>query len=62
MDAFLAVEPADVGEDRLEFLAQKEAIAQRLLDGVFSLERFGSVMRGDQRIGLWVPDVVIDRR
>jgi hypothetical protein len=60
VDALLVVKAADVGDDRLEVLAEKETIAQRLLDAVLAVERLRGVVHGNEPIDLWVPHVVVD--
>ena len=60
VDALLAVDPTDVGDDGLEVLAEPEAVAQALFASVFSIERLGRIPLRDEAVNLGIPDIVVD--
>jgi hypothetical protein len=60
VDALLLVEPADVGDDRLELLPQPQPLPQRLLVCVLVIEGVEGVVVCDVLVDLGVPDVVVD--
>ena len=60
MDALLAVEPPDVGDDRFEILAQPQPIAQGVFIGVLLIQGVKAVAGGNVRIDFRIPDIIID--
>ncbi len=58
--ALLAVQPANISDDRLEPIAQPEPLAQRSLVVVLEIQRIDRIAARDKGIDLWVPRLVID--
>ena len=60
MNPLLAVEPANVGDDRLVAVAQPQALPQRPLVVVFEVERVEAIATRDERVDFGIPCVVVD--
>jgi hypothetical protein len=59
-EALLAVDATDVGDDRLEVLAEPKAITQHLLAGVLLFHGVRGVLRREELIDLGVPHLIVD--
>ncbi len=60
MHAFLRIEPADVGDERLEVPAHPQAVAQCFLVRVLVVDIPDIVVRRNEPVDFRIPDVVID--
>src|SRR5256885_8122089 len=58
--AFLMIQPADIANNRLEFLPQPKALTQRFFIFVFIIKSFDPVLARDMPVNFRVPMIVID--
>ena len=60
VNAFLVIEAADEGDNGTKLFSKPERIAKSVFVGVFILNRLDGITSGDVRVGLGIPDIVIE--